>query len=91
MVEVFGPSFECTLPEDGTPAPFTADGTSSAGMTGTLAVACWDLAAGAGGAATAPAGVTGSVRLQAPSLGLDVVGVAGDRPAEIAQTVSRCR
>lgn len=122
VVDVFGASVECSLPETGTPAAFTADGTSSASLTGTLAVECWDFASERGGAATitvdlhwssngaatrtplssprtgctglrltAPAVVTGSVRLQAPFLALDVEGVPGDRPAEIAQTVSRCR
>ena len=122
VVDVFGASVECTLPETGTPAAFSAEGTSSATLTGTLAVECWDFATERGGAATltvdlhwaatgpatrtplasprtgctglrviAPAVVTGSVRLQAPALHLDVEGVPGDRPAEIAQTVMRCR
>ena len=122
VVDVFGASVECSLPESGTPAAFTTDGTSSASLTGTLAVECWDFASERGGAATitadlhwtatgaatrtplssprlgctgfrytAPAVVTGSVRLHAPFLALDVTAVPDDRPAEIAQTVSRCR
>lgn len=122
VVEVLGASLECVLPETGTPAAFTAVGTTSASMTGTLDVECWDFTAQRGVPATvvvdlkwtatgpatrtplssprsgctgmrvtAPAAVTGSVQLTAPGLGLDVEGVPGDRPAEIVQTVSRCR
>ena len=122
VVDVFGASVECSLPEDGTPAPFSTDGTSSAVLQGMLAVDCWDAAAQRGGSATltvdlrwtatgpatrtrlasprtgctgwrwtAPAAVEGTVHLSAPSLGVEASAVPGERPAEIARTVSRCR
>ena len=123
IVDVFGKDLECTMPEDGTPLPFVADGTRSASMVGSYEVDCWDFAAERGGRATitvdlawqataeatrtrlasprigctgyrdtAPAAVTGRVRLQATSLGVDAVAVPDpERPAELATSVSRCR
>ena len=92
IVDVFGATLECTLPEGGAPAPFASDGRTAATLVGTLVVDCYDHATGRGGEATVEvdlrwtaSGETVRTPLSSPRTGC--TGVRYTTPADVTGSV----